>query len=239
MKCKRVGVVLLATLVSVGMLTGCARKDGESPSPEPKEVSAKSEWNYAEYVSLGEYEEIAIVEDFIDVYVGDVLVSLPYSDETYMTECTLLYYYSQMSPETAEENWVDPTDDEVAQMGHPEVTTFRELKNYVSGKVNENAEIVSFMRIGDALMAQVAEASVYKEIPEAVIEDCESIYSDYLSEMKARYNEIGESFPAVETENRVRKVLAAMAIAQDAGLDQEEFNYREVLEYLIEHNHAK
>ncbi len=235
MKCNRVGAVLLATLVSVGMLTGCARKDGESPSPEPKEVSAKSEWNYAEYVSLGDYEGIEIVEDFIDVYVGDVLVSLPYSDETYMTECTLRYYYAQMNPEMAEENWVDPTDDEVAQMGLPEITTFRELKNYVSGKVNENAEIVSFMRIGDAFMEQITERSVYKEIPEKVIMDCESIYSDYLSEMEAQYNEIGESFPKEETENCVRKVLAAMAIAQENGLGREEFSYSEVLEYLINH----
>lgn len=221
--------VILATVC----FAGCNSKEGETPDePVTGTVSEVS----SEYVSLGEYEGIAIREDFIDVYVGDMCVSLPYYDETYMTECTLRYYYAQKNPETAEENWVEPTDDEVAQMGIPEVTTCRELKDYVSGKVNENAELVSFMRIGDALMEQIVEASVYKEIPEEVIMECERIYSEYLSEMMARYNEIGEDFPAEETEDRVRKVLAAKAIAQEVGLDQEEFNYREVLEYLIEQN---
>lgn len=53
MNCKRIGMILLAALVSAGILAGCAGSDGKQPITENMEVSDKAEWNYADYVSFG------------------------------------------------------------------------------------------------------------------------------------------------------------------------------------------
>ena len=97
MNYKKICLVLFTTMAMVGMLAGCAENIEERPSTVNVEISDKSEWNCADYVSLGDYEAIEIKTDAIDAYVGDVPVGIPYRDETSLTEWILRYYYSQMN----------------------------------------------------------------------------------------------------------------------------------------------
>ena len=292
---KIIKMILLATVVTVGLLTGCAEKDGENASkgnivtestaseapeetevpevtvapeetevpeltvapeetevPEltvaPEETEAPividetdttdlSDWNYADYITLGEYEDISVVYDEVVAYVGDVDVYLPYYDETYMTELTIFYYYTLMNIEVDFEDidafgYID--DEEIAKLEIPGITGFRELKNFVVDKVFENGGIISMMIVGDAYMDILAKRSEYKNIPKQVIEECEKLYSDYLSEMDASCNDIG-LMPDVyigEAENVTEKVLAAMAFAKEKGLDDEGFSYAKVMKYI-------
>lgn len=292
---KRIKIILSAAVVIVGLLTGCAEKDGEnvadenivteSPTTEVPEVTEApkatevpevteapeatevpeeteepqvteapeetevpkvteepdttdlSDWSYADYVTIGEYEDIKIEYDAIDAYVGDVYVYLPYYDETYMTERTIFYYYTLMNIEVDFEDidsfgYID--DEEIAKLEIPGITGFRELKDFVVDKVNENGGIISMMIVGDAYMDILVKRSEYKNIPKQVIGDCEKIYSDYLSEMDARCNDIG-LMPDVyigEAENVAEKILAAMAFAKENGLDEEGFSYAKVMKYI-------
>lgn len=127
-------------------------------------------------------------------------------------------------------------DEEVARLNLPGITTFLELKNHVCSIVNANDGLIELMKVGDAYMNQVVAKSDYNEIPEQVIMDCEKIYNDYLSEMRAEYNDFVEFPPMEEPENPVQKVLAAMAIAHENGIDRDGFQYREVLEYVLKLN---
>ena len=158
---KRIKIILSAAVVIVGLLTGCAEKDGEnvadenivteSPATEVTEVTEApkateapeetevpkvteepdttdlSDWSYADYVTIGEYEDIKIEYDAIDAYVGDVYVYLPYYDETYMTERTIFYYYTLMNIEVDFEDidsfgYID--DEEIAKLEIPGITEF-------------------------------------------------------------------------------------------------------------------
>lgn len=268
---KRIKLLLLAAVVSVGVLTGCAGKEGESPATEsivtqspatetpevteapkttevPKvteapevteepEVTDLSHWNYADYVTLGNYKDIETVYDGVGAYVGDISVDLTYRDETYMTSLTLQYFYSQKGIEVDIMD-LDPLtyieDEEITKLGIPGVTELRELKDYVIGKVNENDGVIDMMLIGDAFMETLVKRSEYEKLPEQVIADCEKIYTDYVSEMEASCNDIG-SMPDMyikEAENVAQKVLAAMAFAKEEGLDEEGFSYSKVMEYI-------
>ena len=292
---KIIKMILLAAVVSVGLLTGCAEKDGEStvnesvvtesPAIEVPEVTEEpkatevpevteapkatevpevteepqvteapeetevpkvteepdttdlSDWNYADYVTLGEYEDISVVYDEVVAYVGDVDVDLPYYDETYLTELTIFYYYTLMNIEVDFydiDSFEYIEDEEIAKLGIPGITGFRELKNFVVDKVFENGGIISMMIVGDAYMGILVNRSEYKNIPKQVIKECEKLYSDYLSEMDASCNDIG-LMPDVyigEAENVTEKVLAAMAFAKEKGLDDEGFSYAKVMKYI-------
>ncbi len=218
---------LILALVSVGVLAGCS-------SNADKEASANQDINPLNYVTLGDYEEVEVKDGGLEVYVGDRYVDIPYRDEECGSELTLQYYYTQVNPDEPKANWVDPSDEEIAGMGIPEVSTWNDLKNYVCDKVNENDEITIFMRVGDAIMEEIVEESVYEEIPEEVTIRCESIYAAYLEEMDSRYNEMKDVSFMQEDENSTKKVLAAMAIAQEAGIDKDGFDYEEVLKYLMD-----
>lgn len=280
---KRIKMVLLVAVVSVGVLTGCAGKEGESPATEsivtqspateapeatkepevteaPKATEAQkvteepqiteapkvteepdttdlSHWNYADYVTLGNYKDIETVYDGLDTYVGDISVDLPYYDETGMTLRTLQYFYSQKGIEVDIMD-LDPLvyieDEEIVKLGIPGVTGFWELKDYVIDKVNENEGVISMMLIGDAFMETLVKRSEYEKLPEQVIADCEKIYTDYVSEMEAGCNDIGDMPDEYieETKNVAQKVLAAMAIAKEEGLDEEGFSYSKVMKYI-------
>ncbi len=201
------------------------------------ETSADSTENVyidpSDYVDLGEYKGIEIVEDGLDLLVGEVSVSLPYRDESFGTEWTLRYYYSLADPDEDKANWVIPADDDVARLGIPEIHSFSELKDYVLQKVNENDEITSFMLIGDAFMDQVIANSSFKEIPDDVTLACEVVYTDYLEAMLARYNDIGEIPVMPNGGNSAYKVLAAMAIAKENGINMDAFDYEEVMSSLV------
>lgn len=211
-------------------------KATETPetTEEPDTIDL-SHWNYGDYVTLGNYKDMETVYDGLDTYVGDIIVDLPYWDETGMTLRTLWYYYSQKGMEV-DIRELDPMtyieDEEIAKLGIPGVTEFRELKDYVAEKVNENAGIQSIMSVGDAYMETLVRRSEYKSLPEQVVKDCEKIYSDYVSEMLAGCNDIGVMPYMEETENVAQKVLAAMAFAEEEGLDEEEFSYAKVMEYI-------
>ncbi len=256
---KRIIMLLLAAVVSVGVLTGCAGKEGESPTTEsivaqspaieaPKVTEAPevteepdttdlSHWNYADYVTLGNYKDIETVYDGLDTYVGDISVDLPYYDETGMTLRTLLYFYSQMNIEVDIMD-LDPLayieDEEIVKLGIPGVTGFWELNDYVIDKVNENDGVISMMLIADAFMETLVKRSEYEKLPEQVIADCEKIYNDYESEMQASCNDIG-SMPYMyieEAENVDQKVVAAMAFSKEKGLDEDGFSYSKVMVYI-------
>jgi hypothetical protein len=171
--------------------------------------------------------------DGLDVYVGQVLVDVPYRDEWFGTERTLQFYYSQVNPAEDKTNWGIPTDEDVVRMGIAGVESFSDLKDYVLQKINENDEITSFMIIGDAVMEQVVANAAFEKIDQDVILTCEGIYTDYLEKMLARYNEIGE-IPVVQKDDcSAYKVLAAMAIAKETGMDMDGFDYEKVLEYFV------
>lgn len=286
---KRIKMLLLAAVVSVGVMTGCAGKEGESPATEsiitqspateapevteaPKVTEAPevteepevteapkvteepqitevpkvmeeadttdlSHWNYADYVTLGNYKDIETVYDGLDTYVGDISVDLPYYDETGMTLRTLHYFYSQKGIEVDIMD-LDPLtyieDEEIAKLGIPGITGFWELKDYVIDKVNENGGVISMMLIGDAFMETLVKRSEYEKLPEQVITDCEKIYNDYAGEMEASCNDIGDMPDEYieEVENVAQKVLAAMAFAKEEGLDEEGFSYSKVMKYI-------
>ena len=219
---KKKGILCFATmLVCASVLSGCAKENENSISTEISENEITFD-----YVQLGNYEEIEVKYDGMDAYVDGRMAAVPYCDETSATELTIQYYNLQVNPGTPKENWTKPSDEDIVKMGIPEVSTWNDLKNYVSDMINKNDEITSFMNVGDVVMEEIVENSTYEEIPEEVISSCESIYADYLEEMKAYYNESTE-IPVMEAdENSVRKVLAAMAIAEDAGFDTDEFSYR-------------
>jgi len=195
--------------------------------------SEKLAWNPLDYVELGEYEGIEIRNDGLSMIVGDMFVDVPYRDETSVTEWTLKYYYSQVNPEEDKVNWAIPEDEAVAKLAIDGVNSFRDLKDYVGQKLNENDEIITFMYIGDALMEQIAAKSTYKQIPEEVIFACEDIFTVYLEDMLARFHKIGETPDLQRDENSAHKVLAAMAIAQEAGICADRFDYEEVLKAFV------
>ena len=211
-------------------------KEDEQKVPENVELGnlEKEDLNPSDYVKLGNYEEIEVKIAGLDVSVGGKFVGIPYRDEESATQWTLEYYYSQKNQGEDSAEWEIPTDEEVAEMGIVGVSAFYELKNYVGSKLIENDDITSFMMIGDAVMEQIVKNSTYEEIPKEVSIHCESIYTDYLERMKSRYNEIGEIPVMQEDDDAVRKVLAAMAIAQDVGFDMEEFDYEEILKIFTE-----
>ncbi len=221
-------VALLMVLVLVCAFAGCSGTVGENPTESPADS-----FEAGDYVELGDYEGIEIKADGLDLYVGDVVVDVPYRDEGFGTDWTLQFYYSQVNPSEEEANRVIPADEEVAQLGIPGVTSYFELKDYVVDKVNKNDEITSFILIGDAIMEQVVANSRFDEIPENVLLFCEEIYSDYLEKMLAHYNEIGVIPTMQKDENSARKVLAAMAIAKEVGIGTDAFDYEEVLKYLV------
>lgn len=225
---KKKGILCFAMILVASILNGCAK---ENENPISTEITENE--GAFDYVQLGNYEDIEVKVCGLDVYVNERYVDIPYRDEGSGTELTIQYYYAQVNPDEPKANWVNPSDEEIAEMGIPDVLTWNDLKNYVLDKVNENDEITSFMRVGDAVMEEIIESSTYEEIPEEVISNCESIYEDYLEEMKTHYNEIGEIPVMEEGENSARKVLAAMAIAEEAGFDKDEFSYEEILKYLL------
>ena len=245
MKQRKNGSIMRAVaafMMLTNILAGCSSTVGKNETLQDPVLSGtenssapldKENINPSDYVDLGTYEGIEIREDGLDVYVGEVPVSIPYRDEGSGTEWTLRYYYSQINPTEDRTNWVIPTDEDVARMGIPGVMSFSELKDYVLQKLNENDDITAFMMIADAFMEQVAANSAFQKIPEDVIRACEGIYKAYLEKMLLRYNEIGE-IPVLQMDgSSAYKVLAAMAIAKETGMDMDTFDYEKVLRYLI------
>ena len=235
---KELKLVLCMILIQVSIWTGCGgnavTSDESSDVGLLVQEAEKSDGNPLDYVNLGDYKAIEVNAEGYGVYVGEVYIDIAYRDEESMNERTLQYYYSKVSPEADKTSEEYPTDEEVAKLGLPEITSFYDLQEYVCKKVFENDDVVYFTNTGDALMEQVVANSTYEDIPEDVMTDCEAIYNDYLAEMTARYTEIdGDAF-LPKNENGAYKVLAAMAIAKDAGIDKDGFDYEEVLKYLIE-----
>jgi len=223
-------------------LTGCSRMPADNAASQNTTVSGTvnsagslndAQINPLDYVDLGDYTHIEIQVDGLDLYVGEVSVNIPYRDEGFGTEWTLQYYYSQTNPTEDKAGWVIPTDEAVTKMGIPGISSFRELKDYVLQKVNENDEITSFMLIGDAVMEQIVAGSTFEKLPENAALAWEGIYTDYLEKMLARCNKIGVLPSVQKGEDSARKVLAAMAIAQETGMGTDSFDYEEILKYLI------
>jgi hypothetical protein len=230
-------------LVLTGLFTGCSGTAAEDSPPQNTQIPEvgnsadaldKAHIDPSDYVVLGDYEGFEVRVDGLDVYVGEMLVSIPYSDEGFGTEQTLQYYYSQMNPSVDRTDWEIPADEDVARMGIPGIMSFSDLKDYVVQKINENDEITSFMLIGDAIMEQVVADSSFKKIPEDVIWTCEDIYTNYLQGMSAQYNEIGDIPVMQKGKNCAYKILAAMAIAEETGIGMDVFDYEKVLKYLVE-----
>ena len=231
----RITVVFMMLTLSC-LFAGCSGTTQNTMASEAETSGDSFEMAYFDpfdYVDLGAYKGIEIVEDGLDLLVGEVSVSLPYRDESFGTEWTLRYYYSLTDPDEDKASWVIPADDDVARLGIPEIHSFSELKDYVLQKVNDNDEITSFVLIGDAFMDQVIANSSFKEIPDGVTMACEVVYTDYLESMLACYNDIGE-IPAIPNGgNSAYKVLAAMAIAKENGIGMDAFDYEEVLSSLV------
>lgn len=210
---------------------GCSGKTGEVTIPETSGCDIGSVDPF-DYVELGDYESIEIIYEPISIYVGGVDIDTPYIDENTGTYLTLKYCYSPVDPGFETDDWVYPEDEDIARLGIPGVTCWTELKNYIVGKYNENNDITVFMRMGDEFMEQIVAKSTFKELPGEVIAACDRTYADYLAKMLSRYNEIGDIPQMPGSENDACKVLAAMAIAKETGMDT--FDYEEVLKYLIE-----
>lgn len=130
-------------------------------------------------------------------------------------------------------------DSKVAEIGIEDVQTVSELRAYVKDSLEQQAQSVYEENVSDAVLENLMENSVFKEIPEDMIAENRQAYVDWLDKMASSYGMDGKSYVEAygmnyedtldsyaEHYTKQMLIMEAVADAEGLGLSDEALNIR-------------